>query len=79
MNLDYIYAQMPDHIKQTIKGGIVNEHVRILFYDTMQSKLAELQYLDTDLPSDIFKLQFMELKKSVMAYKEILTLIDQLK
>jgi len=79
VNLEYIYTKLPSQHKEVIKSSLATEAIQILFHDAMIECENQLKHIDLDLSPDKFKLKFLELKKSVLAYEEITSLIHKLK
>ncbi len=79
MSLEYVYSEMPSHIRETIKLSVVNEHMMIFLHDVVKYEEASLLLIDTGLSSADFKAKYIEIQKSIKAYDSLLTLITKLK
>jgi hypothetical protein len=79
MNLESVFYNLPEHHKHIIKSSLATESVQILFTDAMLECESKLGQLSTELQPEAFKLRYLEVKKSILAYDSILTLITKLK
>lgn len=79
MNLEYVFKELPEQHRMIIKSGMATNSIQILFNNARSECETQLFFIDDTLDADVFKLRYLELKKSIQAYDEILSLIHKLK